>query len=138
MNVLSWDSKVGGIKVLLSEATGQYTDDVVRMCDHLLYEIQKSPQGETFIDKWGSLRHTSNAAFVCLLVKWLLLFLTIVDILKIFFQASNLNIPQDKKQAYQDHAKGQMDYILEKTGKRYKNIIENRFLLKLKLYFCQW
>lgn len=68
MNVLSWDSKVGGIKVLLSEATGQYIDDVTRMCDHVLYEIQKSPQGETFIDKWGSLRHTSNAAFVCLMV----------------------------------------------------------------------
>jgi len=68
-DILSWDSKVGGIKVLLNQLTGQYTDDVIKMCDYLINEVRKSPNGLTFIDQWGSLRHTSNSAFVCLQVE---------------------------------------------------------------------
>lgn len=69
--MLSWDSKVSGIKILISEATGKYIDDVISMCDNVLYEFIRSPKGLTFIDKLGSLKHTSNAAFVCLMVRFI-------------------------------------------------------------------
>ncbi len=69
-SVLSWDNKAGAVKVLLAQLTGDsgYLNDVIKTCDHLANEVKKSPKGETFIDQWGSLRHTSNAAFVCLQV----------------------------------------------------------------------
>lgn len=101
-DVLSWDSKVGAIKVLLAQLTGDstYINDVIKMCDYVINEVRKSPNGLTFFDQWGSLRHTSNAGLVCL-------------------QASDLDLPSDKKEAYFNHAKGQMDYILEKNGRSY-------------------
>ena len=69
-DVLSWDSKVGAIKVLLAQLTGQstYVNDVIKMGDYVLNEVRKSPNGLTFFDQWGSLRHTSNAALVLLQV----------------------------------------------------------------------
>ena len=69
-NVLSWDNKAGAVKVMLAQLTGEsnYLNDVIKMCDYVINEVRKSPNGETFFDQWGSLRHTSNAAFVCLQV----------------------------------------------------------------------
>lgn len=70
-DVLSWDSKIAGIKILLAQITGQasYLTDVQNLCDYFINSVQKSPLGEVFFSQWGSLRYASNAAFICLMVK---------------------------------------------------------------------
>ena len=69
-DVLSWDSKVAGIKILLAQITGQssYLTDVQNLCDYFINQVPKSPLGEVFFSQWGSLRYASNAAFICLMV----------------------------------------------------------------------
>ena len=71
---LSWDHKVAGIKILLAQLTGQasYLTDVQSLCDYFINSVKKSPKGQAFFYKWGSLRYTANAAFICLMVSWLM------------------------------------------------------------------
>ena len=68
--VLSWDSKVAGVKILLAQITGQasYLQDVQDLCDYFVKDVVKSPLGEVFLGEWGSLRSAANAAWICLLV----------------------------------------------------------------------
>lgn len=96
-NVISWDDKTAGVKILLAELTGEqrFKNDLEGTCDNLL-SIQQSPGGQVFIDQWGSLRYTANAAFVCL-------------------RAADV-IGGSKGDAYRNFAVGQMEYILGKHG----------------------
>ena len=67
--VFSWDDKVAGAKILLAQATGS-TDDlnaVKEICQAYLNQ-PKSPKGRSHFMTWGSLRYSSNAAFICLQV----------------------------------------------------------------------
>ena len=68
-NVLSWDSKVAGIKVLIAQLTGQasYIQDVANLCNSHM-ATTRSPLGEAFFSQWGSLRYAANAGYICLLV----------------------------------------------------------------------
>jgi endoglucanase len=68
-DVLSWDSKAAGIKVLIAQLTGQasYIQDVANLCNSHM-SAPKSPKGEAFFSQWGSLRYAANAAYICLLV----------------------------------------------------------------------
>ena len=54
----------------MAQITGQssYLTDVQKQCDYYNNNIQKSPLGEVFFLKWGSLRYATNAAFICLMV----------------------------------------------------------------------
>ena len=67
--VFSWDDKVSGAKVLLAQATGS-SDDLNALRDHCqaFLNTGKSPKGRSHFFKWGSLRYSSNAAFICLQV----------------------------------------------------------------------
>ncbi len=69
-DVLSWDSKIAGIKILLAQITGQasYLQDVQNLCNFFTTQAPRSPLGEVFLSQWGSLRYASSAAYICLLV----------------------------------------------------------------------
>jgi endoglucanase len=69
-DVLSWDSKIAGIKVLLAQITGQasYLTDVQNLCNNFINQVPKSPLGEAFFSQWGSLRYAASGGFICLMV----------------------------------------------------------------------
>ena len=65
-----WSDKLPGAQLLLFELTGKqkYRTDVEAFCDYAL-GITQSPGGQTHLTEWGSNRHASNLAFICLGVK---------------------------------------------------------------------
>ena len=71
-DVLSWDSKISGTKVLLAQITGQasYVTDVQNLCNYYINQVPKSPLGEPFFSYWGNLRYTATAGFTCLMVSF--------------------------------------------------------------------
>jgi endoglucanase len=71
-DVLSWDSKISGTKVLLAQITGQasYVTDVQNICNYYINQVPKSPLGEPFFSYWGNLRYTATAGFTCLMVSY--------------------------------------------------------------------
>lgn len=64
----SWDGKHAGAQVLLYQLTqdNQYGSLVTQFCDWLISGAAKTPQGQLFLQPWGSLRHAANAALICL------------------------------------------------------------------------
>ena len=64
----SWDDKGPGIMVLLAMITDKqkYVDHLQQYCHEIIHNKPRSPKGLVFISRWGSLRHASNAAFVCM------------------------------------------------------------------------
>jgi hypothetical protein len=72
-DVLSWDLKVAGIKVIIAQLTGQasYIQDVANLCNSHM-ATTRSPLGEAFFSQWGSLRYAANAGYLCLLVSKLI------------------------------------------------------------------
>ena len=62
-----WSDKLPGAQLLLFELTGkdQYKSDVEAFCDYAM-GITQSPAGQTHLTEWGSNRHASNLAFICL------------------------------------------------------------------------
>lgn len=54
----------------MAKVTGadNYKKDIKAFCDAKV-SASKTPKGLLFIDKWGSLRHASNVAFICLNVR---------------------------------------------------------------------
>lgn len=61
--------KTWKIQIMLARLTGetQYKTAVKAFCDSKVNQ-PKTPKGLLFVNKWGSLRHASNVAFICLQV----------------------------------------------------------------------
>ena len=61
---LNWDDKRLGVQALMAELTGEdrYRGDLETTLNNILDNSQYSPKGQLFLDKWGSLRHSSNVA----------------------------------------------------------------------------
>ncbi|XP_037070229.1 endoglucanase 13-like [Pollicipes pollicipes] len=64
----SWDDKRAGAQVLLYQLTGDAQHGVLvnEFCDWLASGAPRTPQEQLFLQPWGSLRHTANAALICL------------------------------------------------------------------------
>jgi hypothetical protein len=64
----NWDNKVSGVRVLLARLTNrqEYITAIRRDVDHLINNQRRTPKGLLFIDRWGTLRHAANAAFIIL------------------------------------------------------------------------
>jgi endoglucanase len=58
-------------KVLLGQLTGksEYLDAAKAFCDFTVHYQKRTPKGLVYIDKFGTLCHAANVAFVCLQVK---------------------------------------------------------------------
>eukprot|EP00193_Tetraselmis_chui_P016449 CAMPEP_0177779754 /NCGR_PEP_ID=MMETSP0491_2-20121128/16794_1 /TAXON_ID=63592 /ORGANISM="Tetraselmis chuii, Strain PLY429" /LENGTH=833 /DNA_ID=CAMNT_0019299391 /DNA_START=115 /DNA_END=2617 /DNA_ORIENTATION=- len=65
---LAWDDKAYGAAILLMEETGDplYEQHVRANLDHWINTIPTTPGGLKVLDRWGSLRYASNAAFLAL------------------------------------------------------------------------
>lgn len=85
--------------MLLARVTGDqlYKDAAEEFCDYIINEVRRTPKGLVFISEWGSLRHASNAAFICL-------------------QAADAGINPD---AYRAFAKQQINYALGDGGRSF-------------------
>lgn len=55
-------------QVLLAQMTGQaeYQNAVRAFCDFSVHQQKRTPKGLLYIDKFGTLCHAANVAFVCL------------------------------------------------------------------------
>lgn len=64
----SWDWKQAHVQVLLAKIDGSstYVNAAKSFCDWVVYSAPKTPKGLVFLSQWGSLRHASNAVFICL------------------------------------------------------------------------
>ncbi|CAG2108742.1 unnamed protein product, partial [Medioppia subpectinata] len=94
-----WDDKTAGVQVLAAEVTGdqKYKTLAKNFCDWVVYTAPKTPKGMVYIDQWGTLRHASNVAFVCL-------------------QAAKVGI---NPEVYKRFAKSQIGYALGDTGRSF-------------------
>lgn len=94
-----WGTKVAQAQVLLAKIDGSplYTSATKSFCDKFAFVVPTTPNGLVFISLWGSLRHISNVAYLCL-------------------QAADIGINTEK---YRIFAKSQMDYILGDTGRSF-------------------
>lgn len=66
-----WDDKTPGVWLLAAKLTGEekYKTLITKYMDFLVKEAPKSPKGMVFYAEiWGTLRHSSNAAFLALQV----------------------------------------------------------------------
>ena len=67
----NWEDKSLGALLLLARITGdtKYSDPVKAFCTKLRNgAVTTSPKGQLHFSEWGSLRHSSNAALICLQV----------------------------------------------------------------------
>lgn len=55
-------------QVLLAQLTGQpeYQNAARAFCDFSVHQQKRTPKGLLYIDKFGTLCHAANVAFVCL------------------------------------------------------------------------
>ncbi len=98
---LAWDDKSYGIYVLMSELTddAQYKADAERHLDYWTSgyngeTVPYSPGGQAHLTQWGSLRHSSNTAFLA------------------FVYSDKVNISAANKAKYHDFAVEQINYAL--------------------------
>nr|AGP76397.1 endo-beta-1,4-glucanase [Amitermes dentatus] len=96
---LNWDSKVSGVQVLLAKLTNkqEYKDTIQSYVNYLINKQQKTPKGLLYIDKWGTLRHAANAAFIML-------------------EAADLGLTASR---YRQFAQTQIDYALGDGGRSF-------------------
>jgi len=87
------------LQVLLAQVTGdqKYIASAQAFCDFVVHDVQRTPLGLVYMSQWGSLRHASNVAFICL----------------------NLAETGVKTEEYRQFAKQQINYILGDTGRSY-------------------
>jgi endoglucanase len=66
----SWDNKRAGMQVLMAKITQKqsYRQQAENFCNYVVRQAPRTPKGLVVIDPWGSLRHASNVAFLCLQV----------------------------------------------------------------------
>ncbi|KAL2742032.1 endoglucanase E-4-like isoform X2 [Vespula maculifrons] len=100
-NEFFYNKKVAGVQVLLAQLTGQpeYQNAACAFCDFSVRQQKRTPKGLLYIDKFGTLCHAANVAFVCL-------------------QAAdypNIGDPQE----YREFATQQISYMLGDRGRSY-------------------
>nr|CAD7263301.1 unnamed protein product [Timema shepardi] len=85
--------------MLLAELTLQpeYMNAVQNFCDFTVNYQKKTPKGLVYIDKFGTLGHAANVAFICL-------------------QVADIGISSEK---YRDFVKSQIHYMLGDSGRSY-------------------
>ena len=69
--VFSWDNKKPGIYALMAELVTdntEYRESLENYCDYAIHHGQRSPKGQLYYMTFGSLRFTSNTAFICMQV----------------------------------------------------------------------
>ncbi len=95
----SWDWKQAHAQILLAKIDGstQYVNAAQAFCDWVVNTAPRTPKGLVFISQWGSLRHASNVAYICL-------------------QAATAGI---NASAYRAFAKTQIDYMLGDSGRSF-------------------
>nr|AXQ39856.1 beta-1,4-endoglucanase [Reticulitermes flavipes] len=98
-NEFFYNKKVAGVQILLAQLTRQpdYMEAAQAFCDFTVSYQKKTPKGLVYIDKFGTLCHAANVAFVCL-------------------QAADAGISPSK---YRDFARQQIDYMLGDSGRSY-------------------
>jgi len=91
-----WDDKRVGVNALLAKLIGtqKYKDVVEKYATYVRSTAPKSPKGMVYLDQWGPLRHSSDAALMAL-------------------QAADLGISAADNRAF---AKKQIDYALGDGG----------------------
>ena len=96
---LNWDDKRLGVQALMAELTEEdrYRGDLETTLNNILDNSQYSPRGQLFLDKWGSLRHSSNVAAMATI-------------------ATKLGINPGK---FKPAAEQQIGYILGDTGRSF-------------------
>lgn len=69
-NEFYYNNKIAGIQVLLADVTKDkyYEESIKAFCDHAYRKQKFTPLGLIYIDKFGTLSHAANIAFVCLQV----------------------------------------------------------------------
>ncbi|XP_043267756.1 endoglucanase E-4-like isoform X2 [Venturia canescens] len=100
-NEFFYNKKVAGVQVLLAQLTGQpeYQNAARAFCDFSVHQQKRTPKGLLYIDKFGTLCHAANVAFVCLEA------------------ADTPDI--GNSQEYRDFAKQQIHYMLGGAGRSY-------------------
>lgn len=95
----SWDLKQAQAQALLAKIDGspQFVTAATNFCNWLVNEVPRTPLGLAHLSVWGSLRHVSNAAYVCLV-------------------AASAGINPGPYNAF---AKSQIDYILGDAGRSF-------------------
>ncbi|OEK08286.1 hypothetical protein A8C32_02185 [Flavivirga aquatica] len=98
---IAWDDKSYGCYVLMSQLVGdaQYMTDAERHLDYWTsgyngQRISYSPGGQAHLTEWGSLRHSSNTAFLA------------------FIYSDKVNTSAANKTKYHDFAVKQINYAL--------------------------
>ncbi|XP_011498432.1 PREDICTED: endoglucanase 10-like [Ceratosolen solmsi marchali] len=100
-NEFFYNKKVAGVQVLLAQLTGQqeYRNAAKAFCNFSVRQQKRTPKGLLYIDKFGTLCHAANVAFICL-------------------QAADYPDIGDP-QEYREFAKQQIHYILGGAGRSY-------------------
>ncbi|PNF24410.1 hypothetical protein B7P43_G09674 [Cryptotermes secundus] len=98
-NEFFYNKKVAGVQILLAQLTRQpeYMEAAQAFCDFTVDYQKRTPKGLVYIDKFGTLCHAANVAFVCL-------------------QAADAGISPTK---YREFARRQIDYMLGDSGRSY-------------------
>ncbi|KAG7197626.1 hypothetical protein KM043_013407 [Ampulex compressa] len=100
-NEFFYNKKVAGVQVLLAQLTGQleYQNAARAFCDFSVTLQKRTPKGLLYIDKFGTLCHAANVAFVCLEAA----------------DSPGIGDPQE----YREFAKQQIHYMLGGSGRSY-------------------
>jgi hypothetical protein len=98
-NEFFYNKKVAGVQILLAQLTRQpdYMEAAQAFCDFTVNYQKKTPKGLVYIDKFGTLCHAANVAFVCL-------------------QAADAGISPTR---YREFARQQIDYMLGDSGRSF-------------------
>ncbi|XP_021924915.1 uncharacterized protein LOC110832327 [Zootermopsis nevadensis] len=98
-NEFFYNKKVAGVQILLAQLTRQpeYMEAAQAFCDFTVNYQKKTPKGLVYIDKFGTLCHAANVAFVCL-------------------QAADAGISPSR---YREFARRQIDYMLGDSGRSF-------------------
>ena len=98
-----WDDVSYGTSVLLAIETGEqeYKDRVDKHMNFWLNQVKYTPKGLAWLDQWGALRYATTTAYLALVY------------------ADSDACPADKKAAYNNFGKSQIDYALGSSGRSY-------------------
>ncbi|XP_025831030.1 endoglucanase 13 [Agrilus planipennis] len=98
-NEFFYNKKVAGLQLLLALETKrpEYNNAILNFCNFTIYDQKRTPKGLIYIDKFGTLSHAANVAFVCL-------------------QASEI---EEYGSNFVNFAREQIDYVLGSAGRSF-------------------